>query len=367
MPYNIFCMKISTPGTDTKRGLSPRERQILKLISVVGHTKGVAEQLGISSRTVEHHLARARQKLGCDTTFQAIALVQEVHPPTPSAPASIAPAELNRKPRQGAIASVAVAAVLICAASVLLWIRFAGASTASIRSKELSVAIIPTASKTDPKTLAARASLLTAFDESFDWPTLDPDWRLTDGVGDCTLLRGSESLRYKLTNGTEHGDREAKWLFRHFRGRVWQLQAKVRYTLPPASGRQIVFGIVFGPTMDDRSHRVVYSLNREATGPPQLGTLGYDGDTVWGGQLPLSTSPNTLYLRITRIRQDISLSISEDGDHYDPCFTVHDYRSPLSDVQAVCLSASCFNDKAATAAGGSWLDVEYVKLIPTDQ
>ncbi len=54
-------------------GLTEREAEVLEHYQEVGHAKGVATQLGVSSRTVESHLARIRAKMRVETSAAAIA------------------------------------------------------------------------------------------------------------------------------------------------------------------------------------------------------------------------------------------------------------------------------------------------------
>ena len=59
-------------GADVEAGLTPRERQVLELLSG-GLTIGqIASRLGISPRTVETHVAKLYRKLGVRTRVQAI-------------------------------------------------------------------------------------------------------------------------------------------------------------------------------------------------------------------------------------------------------------------------------------------------------
>jgi DNA-binding CsgD family transcriptional regulator len=56
------------------RSLTLRERQCLALAASGLVTKQMAAEIGISEKTVELHLARARHKLGAHTTAQAVAI-----------------------------------------------------------------------------------------------------------------------------------------------------------------------------------------------------------------------------------------------------------------------------------------------------
>jgi DNA-binding NarL/FixJ family response regulator len=57
--------------------LSPREREVLGLISAGLTTRQMASRLGISARTVESHISRAYRKLSVRTRVQAVALAAE--------------------------------------------------------------------------------------------------------------------------------------------------------------------------------------------------------------------------------------------------------------------------------------------------
>jgi FixJ family two-component response regulator len=46
--------------------LSPREREVLRILLVRGHNKSVASELGISVRTVEIHRSRVLSKMNAE-------------------------------------------------------------------------------------------------------------------------------------------------------------------------------------------------------------------------------------------------------------------------------------------------------------
>ena len=54
------------------RNLTPREREVMNLVVSGRHNREIAEDLGISPRTVEVHKARVMQKLGVDSIAQLI-------------------------------------------------------------------------------------------------------------------------------------------------------------------------------------------------------------------------------------------------------------------------------------------------------
>lgn len=55
-------------GSAVRRGLTPREREVLKLVAEGNSNKKVADKLGISVRTVEHHRLNIMKKLGVTNT-----------------------------------------------------------------------------------------------------------------------------------------------------------------------------------------------------------------------------------------------------------------------------------------------------------
>lgn len=63
---------IETPESEAPKGLSDREREVLAWTAVGWRQADIAATLGLSSRTVENHLRKARQRLGVATTAEAI-------------------------------------------------------------------------------------------------------------------------------------------------------------------------------------------------------------------------------------------------------------------------------------------------------
>lgn len=63
-----------TPRSDPpKRGLlSPRELEVLHLVSLGSGTLRIAEELGISPHTVRNHVRNLREKLGADSKLAAV-------------------------------------------------------------------------------------------------------------------------------------------------------------------------------------------------------------------------------------------------------------------------------------------------------
>ena len=52
--------------------LTPRERQIFNLLIQNYSTKEIANELGISEKTVRNHISNVIQKLGVDSRIQAV-------------------------------------------------------------------------------------------------------------------------------------------------------------------------------------------------------------------------------------------------------------------------------------------------------
>lgn len=63
--------------SDCLAALTSREMEIVSLIARGLHNKDIAQQLGLSSRTVEAHRARAMHKLGVHNTADLVGLVVE--------------------------------------------------------------------------------------------------------------------------------------------------------------------------------------------------------------------------------------------------------------------------------------------------
>ncbi len=62
-----------TPRSDPpNRELSPRELEVLHLVSLGDGTLRIAEQLGISPHTVRNHVRNLREKLGANTKLAAV-------------------------------------------------------------------------------------------------------------------------------------------------------------------------------------------------------------------------------------------------------------------------------------------------------
>ena len=63
--------------------LTPRERQVLALMTQGKANKNMAHELGLSQRTVEIHRARVMEKSGAASLAQLVRMVMDVEPGTP--------------------------------------------------------------------------------------------------------------------------------------------------------------------------------------------------------------------------------------------------------------------------------------------
>ncbi len=52
--------------------LTERQTDIVKRLAVGVHTKGIADELGLSHKTVQFHLTKARRKLGVNSTIEMV-------------------------------------------------------------------------------------------------------------------------------------------------------------------------------------------------------------------------------------------------------------------------------------------------------
>lgn len=65
--------QLAEAPADVRAGaLSAREREVLRWVAAGRRQAEIAATLGLSARTVENHLRRARQRLGVATTAQAV-------------------------------------------------------------------------------------------------------------------------------------------------------------------------------------------------------------------------------------------------------------------------------------------------------
>ena len=63
----------ASPGADDRKGLTPREVEILRLISTGLNNQAIAERLFISEHTVHRHVANTLTKLNVSSRSAAVA------------------------------------------------------------------------------------------------------------------------------------------------------------------------------------------------------------------------------------------------------------------------------------------------------
>ncbi|MEU4245536.1 LuxR C-terminal-related transcriptional regulator [Actinoplanes sp. NPDC026619] len=73
------------PGEPAEQLLSDREREVAALVLAGMTYKQVADRLYLSAKTVEHHIARIRQRLGCTDRRELLARLRELLAETPGA------------------------------------------------------------------------------------------------------------------------------------------------------------------------------------------------------------------------------------------------------------------------------------------
>jgi DNA-binding NarL/FixJ family response regulator len=73
------------PGEPVEQLLSEREREVAALVLAGMTYKQVADKLYLSAKTVEHHIARMRQRLGCTDRPELLARLRELLAETPGA------------------------------------------------------------------------------------------------------------------------------------------------------------------------------------------------------------------------------------------------------------------------------------------
>jgi DNA-binding NarL/FixJ family response regulator len=77
-------------AADTSQLLSERERQVAALVLAGLTYKQVADRLFLSAKTVEHHIARIRQRLGCTDRRDLLARLRELMPEGAGADGAVA-------------------------------------------------------------------------------------------------------------------------------------------------------------------------------------------------------------------------------------------------------------------------------------
>jgi DNA-binding NarL/FixJ family response regulator len=74
MTYDEYVLQINTYRLLTYK-LTPRQKQVLKLIAAGMINKEIAAELGISYKTVEKHRSAAITALGAKSGYHAVAII----------------------------------------------------------------------------------------------------------------------------------------------------------------------------------------------------------------------------------------------------------------------------------------------------
>lgn len=153
--------------------LTPRQKEILRLLLNGFDAKSAARELGISVHTVTEHLREARRHLGVSSSREAARILRQVEstPPDnmgPSAFGVVGPAttrlSLGQLSPNGRLAYVGVSLVILIAAAAIafsLW----GGTVVSEQSKTASgSASAPSTAEANPSPYQSREVAVGAFD-----------------------------------------------------------------------------------------------------------------------------------------------------------------------------------------------------------
>ncbi len=340
----------------TALGLTPREFEIVKLMASIGHTKGVATKLGISNRTVEHHLAKARRKLGCESTFQAVALVEQARLGEPTQ-------FVAHQRQERALAGKRITGLrpwfwpitsLVCV--VLIPVIFA-AVEGKVRSRQ------------NVKDFMPIAGLQRSFIEHFIGDHLEREWKTKKGIGEISLQPDPNDptahfLRYELKGSTRPDDRDSTWLYRFFRGDNWQLHTQAIYHLPKGMGRQLYVDIIFGNNIRDRSTSLRLWVNRDDFGVKTQLMCDVTGPGISATQLRPISLEKPIDLHFSRVGGEVSIWWSPDGKQRILVSSCQFDKQKLPDVQAILLSGESFGGPGDKDWGGGWVDYRFFELNP---
>lgn len=333
-------------------------------MATIGHTKGVASKLGISNRTVEHHLSNARQKLGCESTIQAIdhlrrpSEARSLSEPILDAVKSDTDVEKRPHPR--------LRGLLLWAAALLV-VGTIG-SLIALRSSSL-------AHGGNTSTIDAPSKII----EDFEYSSIDPRWTIRPGNNRVFTVNG-DYLRYELTKATVKDPMENNArAYAFFSGRDWRLSFKVKYSLPGThNGRQQWLRIGFDGNADDPEE----FLNIEATkdlplrGQPPLSAAFKVSYAVssksWQipskGEIPDVHEGVDCWFEIVRHGSSISIRWSGTGadGHFSDWFS-----APLDpntgNLQSITIWGSAYDDPNIPRGVEGWADYDYIHLEPLPQ
>ena len=93
---NRLQLREKTRTQERRESLTPREREILELMTRGKPNKVMAADLGVSQRTVEIHRARVMEKMGASSLAQLVRMVMDLDQPTGSESPPLAAKEAAR-------------------------------------------------------------------------------------------------------------------------------------------------------------------------------------------------------------------------------------------------------------------------------
>jgi two-component system, LuxR family, response regulator FixJ len=93
---NRMQLREKTRIQERRESLTPREREILELMTRGKPNKVMAADLGVSQRTVEIHRARVMEKMGASSLAQLVRMVMDIDQPAGAAAEATPPAQAAR-------------------------------------------------------------------------------------------------------------------------------------------------------------------------------------------------------------------------------------------------------------------------------
>ena len=196
----------------------------------------------------------------------------------------------------------------------------------------------------------------TAFDDPFSTATLDPAWTLVPGVNSFSLTANPGYLRHALGQSTN--SQPPATLARQFSGTNWTLDYRAIYYLPPNLGENLSFRVYFDSSTAGTTFLDWLRRRDDGYGQNYQSITFYDN----GATIPPTTAPlcpdDTCYLRVERLGQTVTVSISADGVAYTRV-AAQTYAAPLGNVQTIELVGTSFVYSTAYA------DYDYIRVAPS--
>lgn len=322
--------------------LSRRECEVLNALAEIGHAKGVANQLKISQRTVEAHLASARAKLGCDTTIRLLEVYRS------RAPVQTGPATgVVRQSR-----AVLQARKVILAIGGLLLVVMAAVLTF----------------------MPSKPPSPTRFFEAFDGPKLE-GWQVRRGAGSISLTKRPGWLRYSLTEYTPSPPREqSAGLMRTIVGSRFRCFIRCQVDLPGEQhGRQFFVSLTFGDKNGPNTSGAQLTITRDirlssdsikdlSRGYKVLPSIIDEGNHK---PFPNNVEHNseTMIIMFQRIGSTLIVAYSH-GRSGEIKLLNHTFKDGLGDRQLLHIFSSAYDDKMEPRGIAGKLDLDAIWVEP---